>query len=102
MDFIEGTYSAGKFEMDLTQFLSVEAPIAKSITCLESSHSTVSMVYLFFLAVTATIHQIIKEGGLPSDVADQIRKAVNFRFNQQINDAPDDVYLTGFMLDPSM
>ena len=56
MDFIDGTYAAGKFEMDLNQYLAIETPIAKSITCLESSHSTVSMVYLFFLAVTATIH----------------------------------------------
>ena len=101
MDFIDGTYTAGKFEMDLNQYLAIEAPIAKSITCLESSHSTVSMVYLFFLAVTATIHHVINEGGLLCLVEDQIWQAVNFQFNQQINKAPDDVYLTGFMLDPS-
>ena len=59
------------------------------------------MVYLFFLAVTATIHQIIKEGGVSRSVAEEVWKAINVQFNQQINSAPDDVYLTKFMLDPS-
>jgi hypothetical protein len=91
-----------KFEMELSQLLTILAPVAKAITCMESTHSNVSDVYVFWLAVTATIHQIIEDDitGLPFDVMEKIRKAVNFRFNQMINDAPDDVYLTGFMLDP--
>ncbi|KAG2055259.1 hypothetical protein BDR06DRAFT_1046462 [Suillus hirtellus] len=78
------------------------APIAKAITCLESTHSTVSDVYLFWLAVTATIHQIITEDitGLSTEVTEKIQCAVNYRFNQMVNDAPCDVYLTGFLLDP--
>jgi len=91
-----------KFEMELSQFLTVLAPVAKAITCMESTQSNVSNVYVFWLAVTATIHQIIVEDitGLPFDVMEDIRKAVNLRFNQMVNDAPDDVYHTGFMLDP--
>jgi hypothetical protein len=80
----------------------VLAPIAKVITCLESTHSTVSDVYHFWLAVTATIHQIITEDitGLPTEVTEEIRRAVNYQFDQMVNDAPSDVYLTGFLLDP--
>jgi len=50
----------------------------------------------------ATIHQIITEDitGLLSEVIEDIGKAVNFWFNQMMNNAPDDVYHTGFMLDP--
>ncbi|KAG0701297.1 ribonuclease H-like domain-containing protein [Suillus ampliporus] len=53
--------------LNFDNFSQVLAPIAKAITCLESTHSTVSDVYLFWLAVTATIHQIITEDitGLP-------------------------------------
>jgi hypothetical protein len=100
--FIDGQNASMKFEMELSQFLTVLAPVAKAITCMESTQSNVSDVYVFWLAVTATIHQIITEDitGLPSDVTEDIRKAVNFRFNQMVNDAPDDVYHTGFMLDP--
>lgn len=88
--------------MELSQFLTVLAQIAKAIMCMESTQSNISDVYVFWLAVTATIHQIIMEDvtGLPSDVTEDICKAVNFRFNQIVNDAPDDVYHTGFMMDP--
>lgn len=100
--FIEGRFTTDKFEVELRQLLTVLAPIAKAITCLESTHSTVSDVYLFWLAVTATIHQIITEDitGLPTEVTEKIRRAVNYRFDQMVNDAPCDVYLTGFLLDP--
>lgn len=79
-------------------------PVARAITCLESTHSTVSDVYLFWLAVTATIHQIIVDDitGLPTHVTEQIHQAVNRRFDQMVNEAPSDVYLTGFVLDPCL
>jgi hypothetical protein len=100
--FIEDRFATNQFEVELQQLLTVLAPIAKAITCLESTHSNVSDVYLFWLAVTATIHQIITEDitGLPIHVTEEIRQAVNYRFNQMVNDAPCDVYLTGFILDP--
>jgi hypothetical protein len=100
--FIEDRFATDKFEVELRQLLTVLAPIAKAITCLESTHSTVSDVYLFWLAVTATIHQIITEDitGLPTEVTEEIQRAVNYRFDQMVNDAPSDVYFTGFLLDP--
>jgi len=86
--------------MELSQFLTVCAPVAKAITCIESTQSNVSDVYVFWLAVMATIHQIIVEDitGLLFDVMEDIQKSVNFHFNQILNDAPDDVYHTSFML----
>jgi hypothetical protein len=91
-----------KFEMELSQLLTILAPVAKAITCMESTHSNVPDVYVFWLAVTATIHQIIIEDvtGLPFSVVEDIRRAVNFRFGQMLNDAPDDVSITDFILDP--
>lgn len=90
------------FEIALDQFLAITAPIARAITCLESTHSTVSDVYAFWLAVTATIHQIIIENSteIPNSVLEQVRRAVNRRFDQMVNEAPFDIYLTGFVLDP--
>jgi hypothetical protein len=78
--FIEDRFATKQFEVELQQLLTVLAPIVKAITCLESTHSNVSDVYLFWLAVTATIHQIITEDitGLPTSVTEQIRKAVNY------------------------
>lgn len=99
---MEDLPAAGKFQYELTQLLTVIAPVAKAITCLESTLSTVADVYLFSLAVTASIHQVITDGtsGLPVDTMEEIRRLVNFRFDQMVNESPSDVYLTGFILDP--
>ena len=78
-------------------------PIAKSITALESSLTTAADVYLFGLAITATIHQVIVEdrAALPTDVYESVRRAVNARFNQLVGgDKSDDLYLTCFLLHP--
>jgi len=58
-----------KFEMELSQFLTGLTLVSKAIMCMESTQSNVSDVYVFWLAVTAMIHQIIVEDatGLPSE-----------------------------------
>lgn len=98
--FVPGL-AASHFLYALQQITTVLSPIAKAITCLESTHSTVADVYLFWLAVTAEIHRLLSQGALPTNIAEEIRLAVNFRFDQMVNDAPSDVFLTGFILDPS-
>lgn len=100
--FIEDRFTTNQFEVALQQLLMVLAPIVKVIMCLESTHSNVLDVYLFWLAITATIHQIITEDitGLPTHITEEIQQAVNYCFNQMVDDAPCDVYLTGFILDP--
>jgi hypothetical protein len=102
--FRTGGTAAFKFQYGLTQLLAVIAPIAKAIQCLESTHSTVADVYIFWLAVTASIHDVITDDktDLPVIIREKIRKFVNFHFDQMINEAPSDIYLTGFILDPRM
>lgn len=77
------------------------SPVAKAITCLESTHSTVADVFLFWLAVNAAFHHLLSQGGLSVSDSEKIRRVVNRRFNQMVNEAPCDVYITGFVLDPS-
>ncbi|KAL5512313.1 hypothetical protein ACEPAG_3305 [Sanghuangporus baumii] len=97
--FLPG-FTASAFSFGLQRLIMVLSPMAKSITCLESSHSTVADVYLFWLAVTADIHYKLSQDGLATSDREKIRRAVNCRFNQMVNEAPSDVYITGFVLDP--
>ncbi|OCB87760.1 hypothetical protein A7U60_g5083 [Sanghuangporus baumii] len=97
--FVPG-FTASAFSFGLQRLTMVLSPMAKSITCLESSHSTVADVYLFWLAVTADIHFMLSQDGLATSDSEKIRRAVNRRFNQMVNEAPSDVYITGFVLDP--
>ncbi|KAL5536596.1 hypothetical protein ACEPAF_419 [Sanghuangporus sanghuang] len=95
-----GGRPALEFECGLEELTAVLAPIAKVISCLESSHSTVSDVYYFWLAVAAETHQVLAEKYLPNQLKELIRRAVNYRFNQMVNQAPSDAYVCGFLLDP--
>ena len=90
------------FESELSAFVEVLAPIAKSITCLESTHSTVSDVFIFWLACMATIADIIQDDryGMGPAVTEGIRRRMNKRYEQMIEKAPCDIYFTGFFLDP--
>lgn len=92
--------SASNFALKLDQLLTILAPIGKATTCLESTQSTVSDVFVFWLAVQAEIHTFVIDSNNGIDVATKegIRRCANFRWNQMFRD--NDIYLTGFILDP--
>ncbi|KAJ8515594.1 hypothetical protein ONZ45_g6996 [Pleurotus djamor] len=105
--FITASRSSSQFEVALNDFVLVLEPIAKAITCLESSHATVADVYLFHLAIMATLKDRFSEADdeepkhdIPLPVVEKIRQLCNYRFNQTINDSPSDMFLAGFFLDP--
>ena len=98
--FIPG-FELTDFTRELQHLVLFLAPVAKLIKCLESSHSTIADVYLFWLAVTGNINDLLNRVCLETQIKEKIWLAVNSRFNQMVNNAPSDVFLTGFILDPS-
>lgn len=101
--FVQNSSAAITFQLDLTRLINVLEPIAKSLTCLESTHSTLADVYIYWLAASAELQQIFTSsdrGGFDKDTIERIIGISNFRFNQMINDAPEDAYITSFVLDP--
>ncbi len=94
-----------KFEFELNRLCVVVGPFAKAIKCLESTHSTASDVYVFWLAVAAQLEEAFTTGNkaeLENESIESIRRLFNTRFNQMINNAPTDIYVTAFFLDPRM
>lgn len=91
-----------EFELALTKFIAVTSPFAKAIKCLESTHSTLADIYLFWLAVTAQLSYLFSDNRsrLPLQTQEAIRQITNRRFKGMIDDAPEDVYITAFFLDP--
>ncbi|KAI0695307.1 hypothetical protein BC835DRAFT_1273502, partial [Cytidiella melzeri] len=85
------------------ELLLILAPGAKSTMCLESTNSTVSDVYVFWLATLAELHDIItdRHNPMPNEVREDIRRIANFRWKGMIEQSPTaDVYHAGFILDP--
>jgi hypothetical protein len=89
-----------QLELDLKKLLEIIGPFAKSIKCLKSAHSTAADVYLFWLAIVAQLDQVFVKKQLPEQVKAQIRGITNRRFSGMIDDAPTDVYVAAFFLDP--
>ena len=93
------------FKEELAQLSAVLEPFARSIKCLESSHSTLSDVYLLWLAVLARFRDIVKnnEGvvgvGLPKPVIEDTTSILNGRHTEMFQGQAGNVYLAALFLD---
>ena len=65
--------AAVQFESDLVQFISVGEGIARAIECLEATATNPADVYLYWLAVLASIKNALSDSVVPDDVRGQIR-----------------------------
>ncbi len=89
------------FKLSLTKYLAVAEPFARAIECLESAHSTPSDVFVFWLAIMATLERrfLDQRVKLPTHTIENIRAIANQRFDELINEGPEDAYLAAFFLD---
>ncbi|KAF9228359.1 hypothetical protein BS17DRAFT_763855 [Gyrodon lividus] len=91
-----------KFELDLARLLTVIGPYAKAIQCLEGGHVTANWVYYYWLGITSQLDSLFwrNEYDLTASTIEDICAITNCRFNEIITDAPNDIYLVAFFLDP--
>lgn len=91
-----------KFELDLARLLVVIEPYAKAIKCLEGGHVTADQVYYYWLGITSQLDSFFQrnEYDLMARTIDDIRAITNSRFDEMITDAPNDIYITAFFLNP--
>ncbi|KAG8725100.1 hypothetical protein FRC09_008778 [Ceratobasidium sp. 395] len=93
-----------RFEEELKQLVSVLEPLARDIKCLELSHSTLSNVYVFWLAILAQFQSMFKDSnwlngeGLPSLAIADIISILNGRQPEMFWDFTRSAYLTAFFL----
>jgi hypothetical protein len=94
-----------KFITELREVVVVLEPLARSIKCLESRHSTPADVYHFWLAVLARYSDLFKGNttllgsALPASVIDDIRSIVNGRYSEMFHGKSQQIYVTTFFLD---
>ncbi|KAG9088744.1 RNA binding protein snu13 [Ceratobasidium sp. 370] len=91
-----------KFKLMLTELVNILEPFARALLCLESTQSTLADVYFFWLGALASLNQYLSSSSsqLAQDEKSRIFTIASRRFNEAINDAPTDCYLTTFFLDP--
>ncbi|KAF8836004.1 hypothetical protein BDN67DRAFT_872931, partial [Paxillus ammoniavirescens] len=90
------------FELDLARLLTVIGPYAKVIQCLEGGHVTADRVYYYWLGITSQLDSLFQrnEYDLTTSTIEDIRAITNCRFDEMITDAPNDIYIIAFFLNP--
>ena len=91
-----------KFELDLARLLVIIKPYAKAIKCLEGGHVTADQVYYYWLDITLQLDSLFQrnEYDLMARMIDNIHAIKNSCFDEMITDAPNNIYITAFFLNP--
>jgi hypothetical protein len=100
----ESSLPAMKFLFGLKKLVSVVDPLARALLCLESSHSTIGDNHIFWMASLSMIDELFRtpDGPFTEEEITRLRAKITRRFNQTINEPPNDVYLLGSFGDPRM
>jgi hypothetical protein len=102
-NFESGTLDTMRFEMGLTKLMSVIGGFAKSIACLESSHTTLADVILHWLGNLALLHQLFNtKHDFRDETVHEICRIINYRYDEIINQHKGDLYFAAFFLHPGL
>lgn len=86
---------------DLSVYTSIMAPIAHSIKALEGRATNAADVYIFWLAIAASLRNLFtRDDEIDMELAEKVTAIVNRRYKEFIDGSPTDIYFTAFFLDP--
>lgn len=96
---------AHKFERELSAYNLVACPFARSIKALEATDSNAADVFIFWLAIAASLRKLFDEDEAVTAIAPgcaaSVTEIVNRRYKQFVDRSPTDIYFTAFFLHPS-
>lgn len=95
-------FTADSFASDLNQLIAIGLPFAKTILCLEATHSTAGDVFMFWCAIAANLKQVLtdKKLRIPGDLKGKVRAIFNARWKEVFEDGPTDAHLSAFYIHP--
>ncbi|KAF8595754.1 hypothetical protein BDV93DRAFT_456163 [Ceratobasidium sp. AG-I] len=98
--FFKNVSTSGEFKKRVIQLEKLTEPFAKAIKSLESGHSNPSNVFIFYMAVMATLRQLLDnnkiELSLPHNVITQVQKSACSRYYSMVLASGQEVYLATF------
>ena len=94
-----------EFQRDLKHLRAVLMPFAQAIQCMEAKDTNTADVYMYWLAVVAHFHDLIKKDSDKSKYTTEFKEHVcqieNYQFSELIESKhTSNIYLTAFILDP--
>ena len=92
--------------MCLQKYVDIVNPLARSLWSLESPQANAADVYIFWIAIIATLKDLFsqnkKETFIGKPLARKVTAIINTRYKAFIDNSPTDIYFTAFFLDPHM
>ncbi|KAF8153915.1 ribonuclease H-like domain-containing protein [Crassisporium funariophilum] len=89
------------FGEDLLWYITVVAPLIRSLWSLEAAHANAADVFIFWLASAATLKDLfdkdIEKTGIPQSLANEVTAIYNKRYKEFFK---HDIYFVAFLLDP--
>ena len=90
-----------KYANELACYTSIMAPVARSIKALEGRAANAADVYIFWLAIAASLRDLFsRDRDIDEELAEKVTAIVNRRYKEFIDNSPTDVYFAAFFLDP--
>jgi hypothetical protein len=90
-----------EFERSLLQYITIVAPIIRSLWSLEAAHANAADVFVFWLASAATLRDLFAKGtaatGIPTSLAEAVIAIFNKRYKEFFT---NEIYFVAFTLDP--
>lgn len=103
-NFCSDKRAVNEFEIILYQYIAIIGPIARSLWSLEASTTNASDVYVFWLAIAATLKDLFTSSkmklSLENELIHSVVQIFNRRWKRFIDDSPTDIYFVAFYFDP--
>jgi len=91
----------GEFEQALVQYVTIVAPFIRSLWSLEAAHANASDVYIFWLAIQATLTNLFSKGPALTGIQDALVGGVTAIVNKRYKEFfTHELYFVAFALDP--
>jgi hypothetical protein len=97
------------FQLQSSQYITIVEPIARSLWSLESPQANAADVFIFWLAIAASLKELFSKGseetGIQPRLAKKVTAIINRRYKEFINESSGsggdrDIYFTAFFLHP--
>lgn len=77
-------------------------PFAKAIQCLEDADTSADRIYYYWLGIIAQLDLLFKANAcrMQTSTIEDIRAITNARFDELVANAPNDIYIVAFFLNP--
>jgi hypothetical protein len=96
-----GSDKYNNFERHMLWYTTIVAPLIRSLWSLEAAHANAADVFVFWLAIAATLKDLFSKGedqtGIPASLANEVTEIYNKRYAEFFQ---NDIYFVAFVLDP--